>query len=132
MVNLVLDDLCRPAGKGFKARLKLFVLVLHFDRLPPFCFSRAGQRKAALFCFVWAGLLDNFGVEQHHITALVVKGDDALAHTDHIGRHDKMVLHQKVHRYINLPIHNFLMHYQNHPMHHNISQCLHITLSTHS
>ena len=36
VVDFVLDDLGRPAGKGFEANLKLLILILHLDRLPAF------------------------------------------------------------------------------------------------
>ena len=92
MINLVLDDLCRPAGEGFDARLHLGGLVLHLDGFVALALTGATEkRQAALFGIVRAVLLDNLGIEHHGIrgssSALVEKGDDALAHANHIRRH---------------------------------------------
>lgn len=48
MVNLVLDNLCRPAGKGLKTSLKLLVLILHLNRLPAFGFPGPCEGETAL------------------------------------------------------------------------------------
>ena len=65
MVNLVLDDLCRPAGKGLDAGFAVHGLVLHLDALPALCFPHALQGKTALLGFVLAGLFQDDRVEQH-------------------------------------------------------------------
>lgn len=44
MVNFVLDDFRRPAGKRFKPRLEFFILPLHFDDFVALGFPRAGKR----------------------------------------------------------------------------------------
>ena len=44
VVNFVLDDLCRPSGEGFIAQLEFLVLILYFDRFPPFCVPHSGER----------------------------------------------------------------------------------------
>ena len=87
MVDLMLDNLCGPAGEGFQSRLELFVLVLHLDGLPAARFARAGQRQTALLGLIAAGLLDDLRVEHHHIRSLVIERDDALVHADHVRRH---------------------------------------------
>lgn len=48
MVDLVMNDLRRPAGERFDAHLKLLVLPLQLDGLKPLRFPRAGQGQAAL------------------------------------------------------------------------------------
>ena len=65
MVDLVLDDLRCPAGKGLDAQLAVHGLVLHLDALPALCFPHTFQRKTALFGFVLAGLFQDDRVEQH-------------------------------------------------------------------
>ena len=40
MINFVLNDLCRPAGKGFDPSLKIFRLPFHLDRFVAFALSR--------------------------------------------------------------------------------------------
>ena len=87
MVDLVLDDLRRPAGKGLDARLAVHGLVLHLDALPALCFPHAFQRKTALLGFVLAGLFQDDRVEQHQIPVLSFHCNDALEHADHIGGH---------------------------------------------
>ena len=63
MVDLVLDDLCRPAGERFDAGLEFFVLPLHFDGLPALCGPGADEGKAALFGIVRIGLFEDDRVE---------------------------------------------------------------------
>ena len=87
MVDLVLDDLRRPAGEGFEARLEFFVLPLDFDGLEALCLARAGEGQAALLGVVGAGLFDDGGVEHEHVFAVIFKSDDALVDADHVRRH---------------------------------------------
>ena len=87
MVDLVLDDLRRPAGEGFQPGLEFFILPLDLDGLKPFRFPDAGEGEAALLGLIRPGLPDDDGIEHHHVRPLVVKGDDALANADHVGRH---------------------------------------------
>ena len=87
VVDLVLDELGRPAGEGLEAGLKLLVLILNLDRLPAFGLPGAGEGETALLCLVGAGFFDDFQVEHYNIFALVVRDDDPLADTDHIGRY---------------------------------------------
>jgi len=55
MINLVLDDLRRPAGKGFDSGLELFILPLYLDGLIALALARATQQgQAPLFRFVRA------------------------------------------------------------------------------
>lgn len=44
MIYFVLDDLRRPAGKGFDACLEFGGLPLHFDGLIAFAFARASEQ----------------------------------------------------------------------------------------
>ena len=87
MVDLVLDDLSRPAGEGFQPGLEFFILPLDLDGLEPFRFPDAGEGEAALLGLIRPGLPDDDGIEHHHVRPLVVKGDNALANADHVGRH---------------------------------------------
>ena len=59
MVNFMLNDLRRPAGECFNARLELFILPLHLDGLITLCFPRAGQGQAALLRLVGLGPFEN-------------------------------------------------------------------------
>ena len=88
VIDLVLDNLCSPAGKGFQPGLECGILVFYFDFLKSFC--RAGpaqQGKAAFLGFVFAAAADDFGIQHDHVVAVTVKGDDAPGHTNHIGCH---------------------------------------------
>ena len=75
MVDLVLNDLCRPAGKGLEPRLEFLILPLHLNGLEPLRFSCAGERQAALLGLIDPRLLDDDGMEHDQVFALVVKGD---------------------------------------------------------
>ena len=104
MINLVLDDLCRPAGVGFDASLHFKGLILHLDGLIALALSWATEeRQAILFGMVRAVFLDNLGIEHHGVrgssSTLVKKGDDALTYADHICRHADTafsVRHQRI------------------------------------
>ena len=92
MIHLVLNDLCRPAGEVFRARLHFQGLILYLDGFV--AFTRAGadeKRQTTFFGVVRAVLFDDLRVEHYRVcrnsSALVEKGDDALANTDHIRRH---------------------------------------------
>lgn len=87
MVQLVLDDFRRPAGEGFQPGLEFFVLPPDLDGLEALGLSGAGEGQTALLRLVGAGTLDDHGVEHHHVSPLVVKGDDVLVHADHVGCH---------------------------------------------
>jgi peptide deformylase len=69
MVDLVLDDLGRPAGKGADARLAVGSFVLHLDAFPALGGAHTLQRKTALLGVVGAGLFEDDRVEQHQIPA---------------------------------------------------------------
>ena len=87
MIDLVLNDLRRPAGERFNARLELLVLPLHLDGLITLCFPRAGQGQAALLRVIRRGFFDDHGIEHDHVCTNVVERDDALVDADHIRRH---------------------------------------------
>lgn len=54
MVNLMLNDLCRPASESSDSGLELDDLPLHFDGLIAFAFAEASeQRKTTFFCIIW-------------------------------------------------------------------------------
>ena len=57
MVDLVLDDLRRPAGEGLQPLLKFLVLPAHLDGLPPLGRADAGKRQASLLRIVGAAFL---------------------------------------------------------------------------
>ena len=87
MVDFVLNDLRRPAGKCFDARLELLVLPLHLDGLVSLRFPRAGQRQAALLRVIRRGFFDDHRIEHDHVCAVVVKRNNALVDANHIRRH---------------------------------------------
>ena len=88
MINLVLNDLGSPTGKGFKAGLKIQILIAYFDFLKAPYFTRyAKERKAPFFSFIRIGFFDDFGVEHDGICAVFVKNNDTFVITDHIGGH---------------------------------------------
>ena len=70
MINLMLNDLRRPAGVGFDAWLHFQGLILHLDSLIALTLTRvAEKRQAAFLGVVRAILLDDFGVKHHRIYA---------------------------------------------------------------
>ncbi len=87
VVDLMLDDLSSPAGKGFEPFLKGFVLIPHFDGTVPFCLPCTGERQTTLFSLVRAGELDDFGVEHDHGRSVVIENDNSLGYADHVCRH---------------------------------------------
>lgn len=88
MVDFVLDNLGSPAGEGLDAGLKLLILPLDLDGLEPLTGARTAQQgQTALLRIVGTGSFDDLGVKHNHICPLVIKGNDALAYADHIGRH---------------------------------------------
>ena len=87
MINFMLDDLRRPAGKCFDARLILLVLPLHLDGLKPLRFPRAGQGQAALLRVIRRGFFDDHRIAHGHVLANIVKRDNALVDANHIRRH---------------------------------------------
>ena len=87
MVDLVLNDLRRPAGERFNARLELLILPLHLDGLITLCFPRAGQGQAALLRVIGRGFFDDHRIEHDHVITIVVERNNALVDADHIRRH---------------------------------------------
>ena len=87
VVDLVLDNLGRPAGEGLNPLLEFFVLPADLDGLPPPGSAGAGEGQAPLLRLIGAGPFHDLRIEHDHIAALVVEGDDALVHADHVGRH---------------------------------------------
>ena len=92
MINLMLNDLCRPTGEGFCARLHFHSLILHLDGLIALAFAwTAEKRKASFLGVIRNLLLDDLGIEHHGIcrssSTFIEKGDDALSHTDYICRY---------------------------------------------
>ena len=104
MIHLMLNDLRRPAGEVFRARLHFKSLELHFDCFISLALTGAAEKRQTAFLgVVRAVLLDNLGIEHHCVcrssSALVEKGDDALTDADHISRHTDaafLVRHQRV------------------------------------
>ena len=104
MIHLMLNDLCRPAGEVFRARLHIQSLILHLDGLIALTLTGAAEKRQTAFLgVVCAVLLDDFGVKHHRIcrssSALIEKGDDAFAHTNHIRRHADTAIsmcHQRI------------------------------------
>ena len=87
MVNFMLNDLRRPAGERFNARLELLILPLHLDGLITLCFPRAGQGQAALLRVIRRGFLDDHRVEHDHVFTSVFERNDVLVTAYHIRRH---------------------------------------------
>ena len=86
-MRFVLDALGRPAGEGLEAGLELLVLILNFDGFPPLGLADTSEGQTAFLRLVGPGLLDDFRVEHDHISAFIVKDDDALVHANHVGCH---------------------------------------------
>ena len=64
MIHLMLNDLCRPAGEVFRARLHLQGLILHLDSLIALALSGATEKRQTAFLgVVCAVLLDNLGIK---------------------------------------------------------------------
>ena len=81
----MLNDLCRPAGEVFRARLHLQGLILHLDGLIALALTGGAEKRQTSFLgVVCAVLLDDLGVEHYGVcrssSALIEKGDNALAH----------------------------------------------------
>ena len=92
MIHLMQNNLCRPAGVVFRACLHFQGLILHLDGLITLALTGAAEkRQAAFFGVIRAVLFDDLGIEHHCIcrssSTLVKKGDDALAHANHIRCH---------------------------------------------
>lgn len=87
VIDLVLNNLRCPAGKGLEPGLEFLILPLHLDGLVAFRFPGAGEGQTALLGLIGAGLFDDDGIEHDHIFALIVKGNNALVDADHVGCH---------------------------------------------
>ena len=88
MVNLMLNNLRGPTGKGFDTSLKLVSSPLNFDSF--IALARTGateQRKATFFGIIRVGFFDNLRVKHRHICTFIIKYNNALAHTNHICCH---------------------------------------------
>ena len=83
MVNFMLNDLRRPAGERFNARLELLILPLHLDGLKPLRFPRAGQRQAALLRVIRRGFFDDHGVKHDHVLTNVVERNTMITASIH-------------------------------------------------
>ena len=104
MINLMLNDLRRPAGEIFRTCLHFQGLILHLDSFISLAFAGAAEKRQTAFLGVVRSVsLDDFGIEHHRVfrnsSAIVEKGDNALTHADHICRHADTtfsVSHQRV------------------------------------
>ena len=72
--------------------MKQLVLVAYFDGPPAPGFPGAGEGEAPLLRLIGTGFSDDLRVEHHHVSALVLKYDDAPVYADHVGRHADAVL----------------------------------------
>ena len=104
MIHLMLNDLSCPAGKVFSACLHLQGLILYLDGLISLTLTWATEKRQTTFLsIIGAVFLNDFGIEHHCVcrgsSDLLEKGDDALAHADHI-RHRAdttfLVRHQRI------------------------------------
>ena len=89
MVDLVLNDLRRPAGEVFCAHVHLQGLILHLDGLIARTLSGAAEeRQTALLGVVRTVFLDDLGIEHHGVcrssSTLIEKSYNTLTNTDHI------------------------------------------------
>ena len=92
MINLMLNYLCSPIAEVFGVDFHFKRLELNFDSFIPLALTRAAEkRQTAFFGFIYARLRDNLRIKHHRISrsssALVKKGDDALAYANHIRSH---------------------------------------------
>lgn len=88
VVDLMLDDLGRPAGEGPDPGLEGLVLPAYLDLLkPPGLPGTAQQRKTALFRFIFPGAAEELRIQHDHIAPLTVEGDDPAGDADHVGGH---------------------------------------------
>lgn len=104
MIYFVLNDLRGPAGIDFDACLHLHVLILDLDGF--IAFTRtwvAKKRQTSFLCIVDTVLFDDLGIEHHGIcwssSAFIVKGNDTLLDSNHIGCHTDtafLVRHQRI------------------------------------
>ena len=92
MVDLVLDDLCRPTGEGFDVGLHGPILPLHFDLPEPAGRALPGEGQAALLCRVGALAAENDRVEHFAQRSVVIEHDDGFGFADHIGGHSNAVV----------------------------------------
>ena len=70
MINLMLNDLCRPAGEVFRARLHFQGLILHLNGLIALALARAAEKRQTAFLgVIRAVFLDDLGIEHHRIHA---------------------------------------------------------------
>ena len=87
MVDLMLDDLGRPAGEIPDVGLHLTILPLHLNGAVPPGPALHLQRQAAFLGQVQPLAVDDDRVEHLAGCAVVVKHDDRLVDADHIGGH---------------------------------------------
>ena len=92
MIYFMLNDLCRPAGEVFRARLHLQGLILHLDSFISLAFTGAAKKRQTAFLGIISSVfLDDVRVEHYRIrrssSTFIEKGDDALTHTNHIRCH---------------------------------------------
>ena len=104
MIHLMLNNLCCPAGEVFHACLHFQGMILHLNCFIAFTLTRAAEKQQTTFLrIVSAVLLDDFGIEYHHVCrssfTLIEKCDDAFANTDHICCHTDTIFsvcHQRI------------------------------------
>ena len=83
MIHLMLNDLCRPAGKVFGMRFHFKRLELHLNGFIAFTLTwGAEKRQTAFLGFIDAGACDNLGIKHYGVcrssSALIEKSDDPL------------------------------------------------------
>ena len=70
MIHLMLNDLRRPAGVGFRTRFHIQGLILHLDGLITLAFTGAAEKRQTAFLGVVRAVLPHdLGVEHHGIYA---------------------------------------------------------------
>lgn len=87
VIDLMLDDLRGKAAEIFDSGLEFLILVFQLNASTSARFARAGKRKASLLRFVGIVLPQDFRIVHHGVFALIIYGDDAFAHADHVRRH---------------------------------------------
>ena len=76
VVDLMLDDLGRPAGEGFEPNLEAVILIPHLDGAVSFRLPGPGQGQAPLLRLIGSRALDDLRIEHHGRASVVDFTDD--------------------------------------------------------
>ena len=87
MVNLVLNDLSRPSMKGPLFCLETCILISNCNRPVAHNLPSSRKRQTPLFCLIRLSKPNDLRIKHHYGSPFIVKHNDALRNTDHIGSH---------------------------------------------